>query len=288
MDGHDQLATWRTPMNTLNETNAAASAERPPSPRSGRRDKPLLTPVTGMILVATLAGCAEGSTAPDSVDELTSAAVAALAADAALEDLATMDEVVLGPGGALAPPPGAGNFERERTVTFYDASGAQQDAHDPLTTASIRFVLSLEGEVSREGFSASIERHRDIRVTGLLGEEETRTWNGEGDSRWERVRVNDDGEHSYVAEGTLVIDDVVRAVDRAAHPWPLSGTITRTVEITITNGPNGDETRERTVVITFDGTQFATLTIDGEPANDVDLATREGRSPLRRHRGGRD
>jgi hypothetical protein len=179
------------------------------------------------------------------------------------------------------------SFERERTVTFFSASGDEQDAFDRLTTASIRLVLSIEGEVSREGFFASVERHRDTRVTGLLGEEETRTWNGEGDSSWERVRVNDDGERSYEAEASLVIDDVVRAVDRSAHPWPLSGTITRTVEITITNGPNGDETRTRTVVITFDGTQFATLTIDGEPANDVDLATREGRNPLRRHQPGR-
>jgi len=275
-------------MNTPFEISASGMNERPTSPRSGRRDQPLLTPTSGMVLVAVaLAGCAEGTTAPDSVDQLASAAVAALAADAALEDLATMDEVVPGPGGAFAAPQRAGNFERERTVTYYDAAGAEQDAFDALTTASIRFVLSIEGEVSREGFFASVERHRDTRVTGLLGEEETRTWNGEGDSRWERVRVNDEGEHSYEAEASLVIDDVVRAVDRVAHPWPLSGTITRAVEITITNGPNGDETRERTVVITFDGTQFATLTIDGEPANDIDLETREGRNPLRRHQPGR-
>jgi hypothetical protein len=275
-------------MNTSFETSSSGTNERPTSPRSGRREKPILTTVRGTALaLAVLTGCAEATTGPDSVDELASAAAAALAADAVLEDLATMDEVVPGPSGAFAAPRGAGNFERERTVTFYDAQGAEQDAHDPLTTASIRFVLSLEGEVSRERFFASVERHRDTHVTGLLGEEEMRTWNGEGNSRWERVRVNDEGEHSYEAEASLVIDDVVRAVDRTAHPWPLSGTITRTVEITITNGPNGDETRERTVVITFDGTRFATLTIDGEPANDIDLETREGRNPLRRHQPGR-
>lgn len=274
-------------MNAPFEIGPSGTNERPTSPRSGRRQRPFLNVWSSATLSAlALAGCSDASTGPDSADELTSA-VAALAADAALEDLATMDAVVLGPGGAFAPPYGEGSFERERTVTFFDAGGAEQDAYHPLETASLRFVLSIGGEVSRDGFFASVERHRDTRVTGLLGEEETRTWNGEGDSRWERVRLNDDGERSYEAEATLVIDDVVRSVDRAANPWPLSGTITRTVEITIVNGPNGDETRERTVVITFDGTQFATLTIDGEAANDVDLATREGRNPLRRHQPGR-
>jgi hypothetical protein len=59
-------------------------------------------------------------------------------------------------------------------------------------------------------------------------------------------------------------------------PWPLSGTITKHVQGTVTlNG----ETRsfERTVVITFDGTQFAKATVTGSTVSGeftIDLAHR--------------
>jgi hypothetical protein len=65
-------------------------------------------------------------------------------------------------------------------------------------------------------------------------------------------------------------------VPGSESPWPLSGTITRHWVITITNGPNGDATRERTVVVTFNGTQFATITVNGE-TSELDLGTRPGK-----------
>ncbi len=54
--------------------------------------------------------------------------------------------------------------------------------------------------------------------------------------------------------------------------------------VVIVNGPNGDETRTRHVVITFNGTQFATMTVDGE-SFEVDLSTRSGRHPFRKRAG---
>ena len=70
-------------------------------------------------------------------------------------------------------------------------------------------------------------------------------------------------------------------VPREDNPYPLSGTITRDMTAVIVNGPNGDETRTRHVIITFNGTQFPTMTVNGE-LFEVDLSTREGRHPLRR------
>jgi hypothetical protein len=43
-------------------------------------------------------------------------------------------------------------------------------------------------------------------------------------------------------------------------------------------------TRERTVVITFDGTQFATLTVNGGDKFEVDLAARQSDRAVRRRR----
>lgn len=245
-----------------------------------------------------LNSCSDSGTAPDPFGErATTEAAAALAADAVLEDLTLMDATVplasalpdARPGsvdGHPGPVDGRpGLFERERTVSFFDADGNEQDAYDALTTASVHTVVDVAGEIERDNFSGSVERHRDMWVTGMEGEEETRTWNGDGREAEERVRVSDEfGERSYHAEATSLIEDVVRSVDRAAHPWPLSGTVTRRVEVTVTGGPNGDASRERTVVVTFNGTRFAALSVDGEASHEVDLGARERRNPLRRRR----
>jgi hypothetical protein len=50
-------------------------------------------------------------------------------------------------------------------------------------------------------------------------------------------------------------------------------TVTRT-------GPNGTETRTVDIVITFNGTQFATAVVNGVEM-EIDLATRAGRNPIR-------
>jgi hypothetical protein len=81
--------------------------------------------------------------------------------------------------------------------------------------------------------------------------------------------------------GTAVIDNVVHPVPRTDDAWPLSGTITREVTINVVNGPNGDVTRTRTVVITFNGTNLPIMTVDGE-AFEIDLSTRSGRHPFRK------
>jgi hypothetical protein len=176
-------------------------------------------------------------------------------------------------------------LERDRDVRFYDAEGIEQDAYDALTTARIEIETTIEGEIERDRMSASVSRSRDMTVTGLAGEETERTFNGSGESEISRTRVTDDaGTRSYEMESEADIDDVVRAVDRQAQPWPLSGTITRHVEIEIENGPNGDESRERTTVLTFNGTQYATLTVDGEEY-EVDLAARAAERASRKKGG---
>ena len=243
----------------------------------------------GLLASLALSSCSDSGMEPDPLEAQAAAAAAAVAADAVLEDLNVMSDAVPRMGGP-AMMGGSGMMDglsehlvRERAVTFLDGNGLEQEVFDPISTATIHAVVTIEGEISRDNFSGSIERYRDMWVTGLEGEEATRTWNGDGWGKRHRVRVDDEfGERSYDVESTSLIEDVVRSVDREAQPWPLSGTITRNIEVTIANGPDGDMSRVRTVVITFNGTQFVTLTVDGEPSHEVDLETREGRNPLRR------
>ncbi|MEJ2538859.1 MAG: hypothetical protein P8188_02545 [Gemmatimonadota bacterium] len=236
--------------------------------------------------MAALAAC--GDDAPGPVEtgvDLLDRDVALLAADAAAEDLAVMTDLFQGtiPG---APTAVSSELVRSRSVEFFDAEGTEQNAYDPLATASIHTVLELEGEVERMGLSMAIARSRDMWVTGLEGEETTRTWNGSGADTRYRTRVSDEaGTRAYSMAGTLTIEDVVRGVPRAEFPWPLSGTVTRTLQVEVLGGPQGNRSVSRTVVVTFNGQQVVTLTVDGEEY-EFDLA-RTDRQRVRLRQGQR-
>lgn len=248
------------------------------------------TMARAIILVAGLGAAAcEGGTEPDTDLGDLNLAVATVAAEATLDDVASLALETWGiPFGVVPEGPGAHHpmapgdaLERSRTVVFYDESGAVMDSHDPLLTEAIEISVEVVGSLERPMWTGEVERHRDVRVTGLLGEETERTWNGTGSDEHASVRVVEEGDVERRFESHATIDDVVVAVPRSENPWPISGTITRRVEVTVVNGPQGDVTRERTVVITFDGTQYATLTVEGEEF-EVDLADRQGRRPHRR------
>lgn len=240
----------------------------------------------GLVALSMIALAACSDTAgPDGTDSqfesLLTLDVAMVSADALIEDLAELQLAFGGGlGGAFAAP-----LDRVRTVTYYDADGNEQEAYDEVTTASVHIVSEISGEMARESWSGTISRTRDITVTGLEGDETTRTASGTGSSAVFRSSHSDEnGDRSYDMSGTSVITDVVLSVPREENSYPLSGTITRDMTAVIVNGPNGDETRTRHVVITFNGTQFATMTVDGE-SFEVDLSTRSGRHPFRRRQG---
>ncbi len=242
-------------------------------------------PTLGLAATLALAACDDEATPPEVTSQL-NADIAEVVADAALEDLGIMAAAapLRGPLAAAANNP-RGDLERDRTVTFYDEGGAEQEEYDEETTASLRVVTTVEGSIERNSLSASVDRFRDMTATGLLGEETERTWNGAGVTEVARTRVSDDfGTRTYEFEAEAEVEGVVRAVDKVAQPWPLAGTITRWVVVVIVNGPNGDEVRERTTVLTFNGTQYATLEVDGETF-EVDLAARQAERASRKKGG---
>lgn len=238
---------------------------------------------TGTFLaILALGACDDTSTDPGVVLDDLDDDVALLAADAVQEDLDVMNTVV--PlGGALALADNVSEFTRTRTVTFFDVDGLEQDAYDALATESIHSILELSGERSRDGVEFTVERYRDMWVTGLAGEETQRTWNGEGSEDRSRIRIQDGATvRSYTFSGDFLIDDVVRALPRAENPWPLSGTVTRSLTIEVTT-ENGTRTVNREVVVTFDGTSTATISVNGE-LYDLDLASRDRNRVHRRDR----
>ena len=240
----------------------------------------LMYELVAVSLIA-LAACSDTAGLDPQLESLVTFDVAVVSADAVIADVAEQGHVFL-------PSDGIG------TVTYYDALGNVQEAFDEVTTASIHIVREGSYEGGHESWSGAVTRMRETTITGLEGDETTRTVNGTGSSTVSRSRHSDEnGDRSYDMTGTTVISDVVNAVPKEENPYPLSGTITRDMTAVIVNGPNDDETHTRHVVITFDGTQFvtmsvfygvqfATMTANGE-LFEVDLSTRDGRRPLRRY-----
>lgn len=244
-----------------------------------------------------LAGCGENA-GPDLADQALTLNAALVVADATLEDLTlARTPFAFGPQGAGGMRSGPGNpgsmgepgghrgiggaLSGTRSVTFYDVGGHEQDAYDALTTASIHFLMEIDGAVERTGWSGSVSRTRDMTVSGLEGEETARTFNGTGAESVSRSRTLEDGsEATFDLEGTFTHTALVVPVPGSDSRYPLSGTVTRTMSVTVVKGLDGDVTRSVNVAITFNGTNTATAVVNGK-TYEIDLDTRPGGFPLK-------
>jgi hypothetical protein len=238
--------------------------------------------------VATLgtAACDDAVTPADTVDTpALRADLATVAADAMFQDLSLMLDppvLALSDGGPL---PASGETRTfTKVVTFFDAAGKKQDRYDALTTASMNVVWDLERSAEAAFWSAEVERHRDMVISGLAGEETQRTWNGTGTGKVERSRHPDGGVvRTYEMEENLTITNVVWGVPRAQNPYPKSGTITRKFEVVVTKDGEVVAERDVTVVVVFNGSSKATVTV-GADSWEVDLVPGSLKGALRAKR----
>lgn len=261
------------------------------------------------------AGC-DSTGEPDVPNDLNFDA-AVVAADGTLEDLRMMHGPGLGLPGIVFPPlPNEtdcathdGRFychpmEKDgltftRTITYFDVDGNPivdgegNPVYDESLTDAIQYQISVVGDVSREWWSASINRQRNLTVTGLLNDNDDAadnddgvvTWAGSGSGDVEHSRHTDGGElRVYRMVSTSTIDNVVVPYPRTENGWPLSGTITRSVTITRSLPSGETETVERDVTVTFTGDQYASVTV-GDDTFTVDLSERAfGPGKMRDHR----
>lgn len=172
------------------------------------------------------------------------------------------------------------------SYAILDASNRPMERYSASLTAAMNFRRTVDGTLNgtRGGAPWSVTRHhaRDYTVSGLAGEETTRTWNGTGSSADTSSHGGERGARTYIATGTHVTTNVVFAVPRSANRWPRSGTIERTVSGSATVTPAGGtaQTRPfaRTVRVTFDGDATAQLVVTGANGTatcTLDLATRQ-------------
>jgi hypothetical protein len=235
--------------------------------------------VSALALVILVTACKSDPSAPDVSSSLLNEDVVTVAADATAGDV----EVMRGPGagpfafGFRADP---AKFECtddtkrgltiKRSCIFKDAAGATQPAYDPVSTATAALHVEINGTVDRGFISMTVDRTRQFVASGLAGENATLIWNGTGQGSSTRVRTRDDSTtRTYELSHITTVTNVVVPQPRTATSWPLSGSVTKVVNGTVT-GPKGTKEFTRTVVITFNGTNTPVATLDGERF-DIDL-----------------
>jgi hypothetical protein len=246
------------------------------------------TAAIAVILLAGACGSDPAGLAPDVEAEVLQDAqinldVARYAADVTVDDIQLMTgeaDLVLRGGFGMAEAGcvkkqnkrfhcdkrwfGWGNVSYTRQVTFYDSEGAEMDYYDREDTDSVNIYVSMSGDRANEKMSMQVSRERDLYVSGLYGEETTRTWNGWGKSSRNRTRVIDEaGTRTYDMTDTTTVTGVILPVPRYSD-WPQEGTIERTVDVEKVDELGDPTTRTCNVVVEFNGTRYVPITVNGE------------------------
>ena len=173
------------------------------------------------------------------------------------------------------PPITSGGLTLNRDYAFYAANQSAQTAYDASLTASANFHVSITGVHLADAGADTVNRDRSLTVSGLAGAETSRTWNGTGTRDDGGYRTGTDAKRTYHVNDAVTVSNVVVNLPRSSNPWPISGSITRVVSGTgsvVKSGVSKSFTVDRTVTITFNGTQYATITV-GSNTYTLDLST---------------
>jgi hypothetical protein len=178
-------------------------------------------------------------------------------------------------GRFTCAPITSGGLTLNRDYAFFDANNQAQSAYDAASTDSANFHVSVTGVHTALTGADTVNRDRNFTVSGLLGAETSRTWNGTGTRNDHGERDGTDAKRNYATNDQVTVANVVVNLPRSSNPWPVSGTITRHITGTASvsrNGVTKSFSVDRTVTITFNGTQTANVTVNGN-AYTLDLST---------------
>lgn len=163
----------------------------------------------------------------------------------------------------------------QRSFALFDGNGAPMSAYDANLTASANVEASVTGIHIALAGQDTVDRQRDMTVSGLAGAETSRTWNGTGSRDDGGYRQDTDRLRTYHTTDAVTWSNVVVNLPRLINPWPMSGTITRQIQGTgsvTRNGTTRTFTIQRTVTITFNGTRYVPMVV-GTTAYVLDLLT---------------
>jgi hypothetical protein len=155
-----------------------------------------------------------------------------------------------------------------RSSAYTDASGGVQQAFDSVTTNTINVQVSVSGTITRHnGVTSTVQHASDRTVSGLAKGSTQRTVNGT--SAGHETTAGTDSVGAFTAVRTLgdTTANVVVPVSTGSPTYPTAGTVTRSMQVTLTYSGGSSRSSSRREVLTYDGTATARLVItqDGTP-----------------------
>lgn len=156
-----------------------------------------------------------------------------------------------------------------RSARFLDAGGAVQQAFDSVTTNSVNARVSVTGtRTRRDGGTSTVEHASDRTVSGLAAGSTQRTVNGTSAGRESSTGSDSIGSFTAVRVAGDTVTSVVipEATQASPRPYPTSGTVVRSMQVTVTYSGQTPRVSTRREVITYNGSGTAQLVItrDGQ------------------------
>lgn len=140
---------------------------------------------------------------------------------------------------------------------YFDQSGHGMPGYNLLTTEKVEYWSQLDGPVGDGAtFTGTTHRKSDQLLTGLLGKETTRVWNGAGVSADTTSYHSASGSRHYAGVELDSVKSVIYRQPRTPGSYPLSGDVIRVANYSVTSTGHATETRSvsRRIVTTFNGT----------------------------------
>ena len=166
-----------------------------------------------------------------------------------------------GSGRVTCPTDTHGGLTIDRSFAFTDATGTAQSAPDA-TTDVINVRIDASGTITRrDSATSTITNTSDRTVTGLADGSTQRTVNGASHGEEMTTGTSDQGNYTATrVAGDTTLDLMVPVAN--GHPtYPTSGTIIREMSVTIAIERQSPTSSSRREVITYDGSDTATLVI---------------------------
>ncbi len=157
-----------------------------------------------------------------------------------------------------------------RSMQYLDAAGHVQQAFDSATTNTINTQVSVSGTVvRRDNDTSTVANTSDRTVAGLHAAQ--RTINGSSAGSEKTVGRDTLGHFKAVRTIADTTKNVVIPAPSATTPWPypVSGSVVRAMQATLTYDGKAPASTTRREVITYNGTNTATVVItqDGQTKN---------------------
>ena len=149
-----------------------------------------------------------------------------------------------------------------RSYAFATAGGTPQGSIDS-TTNSVNARRTVTGTIERRnGATSTIDHTSDRTVTGLAAGSTARTINGTSSGTETTTFTNAEGVTVTLAHvASDAIRNVIVPVSTGTVSYPMSGTVERSMRVTITEGTAGPRTLTRSELLTYDGSATASLVI---------------------------